>query len=157
MTDADRLGTQPPATGEQSLPGLSPASAKPPPTRRRILAVDDEPAFTRMLKLNLESTGRYEVVTVNWPEDALPAARKFQPELVLLDVFMPRMVGGDVATQLRKDPQFRTTPIVFLTAAIRSSTELVQEHAGVASDVAFIAKPASADEIIDAIEKHLPA
>ena len=131
------------------VPGIAPAGKK------RILVVDDEPAFTRMLKLNLEATGRYEVQAVNWPEDALPAAKQFQPDLVVLDVFMPRMVGGDVATLLRKEPQFRDTPIVFLTAAIRSSVELVQEHAGVASDVAYIAKPASTQEVVACIEKHL--
>ena len=122
--------------------------------KKRILVIDDEAAFTRMLKLNLDQTDRYEVRTVNWPEQALQTAREFQPDLVLLDILMPRMVGGDVAAQLRKEPNLKEIPIVFFTAAVKKS--IVEEHAGVIAGDPFIAKPASLEEVIACIEKHLP-
>ncbi len=122
--------------------------------RKRILVVDDEVGFTRLLKLNLEQTNRYEVRVANWAEDALPFAQEFRPDLVLLDVFMPRLLGGDVAASLRADRSLRSTPIVFLTAAV--SKLRVKEHGGVISGYPILAKPASVQEVIDKIEQRLP-
>jgi CheY-like chemotaxis protein len=121
---------------------------------KRILIVDDEVGFSRMLKLNLEQTGRFEARVVNVPEEALAAAREFVPDLVLLDVFMPRMSGGDVAAQLRQEPFFQGRPIVFFTAAVKKS--LVREHEGQIGGDSFLAKPASFEEVLAAIEQHLP-
>ena len=121
--------------------------------RKRILLVDDEIGFTRLLKLNLERTNDYEVRVENWPEDALTAAREFQPDLVLLDVVMPRMVGGDVAAKLQADASLKATPIVFFSAAV--GKQWVEEHEGVVGGFPFIAKPASVIEVIDCIEQHL--
>ena len=121
--------------------------------KKRILLVDDEVGFTRLLKLNLEQTNGYEVRVENWAEDALSAAREFRPDLVLLDVVMPRMIGGDVAARLRADASLKATPIVFLSAAV--GRKWVHEHEGIVSGFPFIAKPASVEEVIDRIEQHL--
>ena len=123
-------------------------------TKKRILVIDDEVGFTRMLKLNLEQTDRFEVQVVNEPEDALDTARTFLPDLVLLDVYMPRMSGGDVAAQLRKLPSFEGKPIVFFTAAVKKS--IVDDHAGVIGGDPFIAKPASLEDVLAVIDKYLP-
>ena len=122
--------------------------------KKRILLIDDEAGFTRMLKLNLEQTGRFEVRAVNWPEDALRVGQEFQPDLVLLDVLMPRMVGGDVAAQFRADPVLKAARIIFFTAAVRKS--IMEEHGGVVAGDPIIAKPASFEEVLAAIEKYLP-
>ena len=87
--------------------------------KKRILLVDDEKSFTNLLKLNLEETGSYEVRVENWAEDAYTAAKEFKPDLILLDIIMPRMPGGNVAAQIKEDTDLRNTPIVFLTAAVR--------------------------------------
>lgn len=121
--------------------------------KKRILLVDDEVSFTRLLKLNLEQTDGYEVRVENWAEDALTAAREFRPDLVLLDVVMPRMIGGDVAARLRSDASLKATPIVFLSAVV--GRQWVQEHEGIVGGFPFIAKPASVEEVIDRIEQHL--
>jgi CheY-like chemotaxis protein len=102
--------------------------------------------------LNLEQTGRYEVRAENWGEDALPAAREFQPDIMLLDIIMPRMPGGNVVAQFQADPELKDLPIIFLTAAIQRST--VAENDGIICDRPCIAKPASIEEIVDMIEKH---
>lgn len=120
--------------------------------KKRILLVDDEKSLTTLLKLNLEESGRYEVRVENWPEDALAAAREFKPDLVLLDLIMPRLPGGDVAAQIKADPALKDTPIVFLTAAVRKSQ--VEDHEGIICDHPCLAKPATADEVMAMIEKH---
>src|SRR6266542_5504920 len=85
---------------------------------KRILIIDDEPVVTEMLKINLEQIGKYVVCEENDPAQALAAARRVGPDLVLLDVMMPGMDGGDVASWLATDPQIREVPIIFLTALI---------------------------------------
>jgi len=118
------------------------------------MVVDDDVAFTRLLKFNLERTGKFSVRVENWAEDALPVAREFRPDLVLLDILMPREFGGNVAASFRADPELKQTPIVFLTATVRKAT--VDLHGGDISGYPFLAKPASVEEIIACIEQHLP-
>jgi two-component system phosphate regulon response regulator PhoB len=120
--------------------------------KKRILLVDDEKSLTNLLKLNLEETGNYEVRVENWPEDALEAARQFKPDLILLDIIMPRMPGGNVAAMIDADPQLAGTPIVFLTAAVRKHQ--VEENEGIISERPCLAKPASVDEVVAMIERH---
>ena len=73
--------------------------------KQRILVVDDEPGLTRMIKLTLEQTGRYEVRTENLGRNTLESAREFKPDLILLDVLMPGMLGSEIAAQLQLDPE----------------------------------------------------
>lgn len=120
--------------------------------KKRILLVDDEKSFTNLLKLNLEETGNYEVRVENWAEDAINAAKEFKPDLILLDIIMPRMPGGNVAAQIKEEPALKNTPIVFLTAAVRKHQ--VEENDGIICDLPCLAKPASVEAVIEMIEKH---
>lgn len=120
--------------------------------KKRILLVDDEKSLTTLLKLNLEETGNYEVRAENWPEDAISAARDFKPDLILLDIIMPRMPGGNIAALIDEDPELKGTPIVFLTAAVRRTQ--VEDNDGIICDHPCLAKPASIEEVIVMIEKH---
>ena len=122
--------------------------------KKRILIVDDEVGAARLLKANLEQTNRYEVRVENWPEDAATAARQFQPHLVLLDIIMPRMPGGNVAAAFEADPELKGIPIVFLTAAVRRHQ--IEENDGIICDHPCLAKPASVQQVIQSIEAHLP-
>ena len=122
---------------------------------KKILLVDDEQTFTRLLKLNLEQTGQFEVRAVNWAEDALGAAREFRPDAILLDVMMPRMFGGDVAAALRADPDLKVIPIIFLTAAVPKHRIL--EHEGRISDFPFLAKPVSVEQVIQCLNSAFSA
>jgi CheY-like chemotaxis protein len=120
--------------------------------KKRVLLVDDEESFTRLLKLNLERTGNYEVRVENWGGDALKAAKEFDPDVVLLDIIMPQMFGGDVASQFKRDPTLKDTPIVFLSATVKKPR--VAEHNGIIAGYPFIAKPAALEEVIEGIEKY---
>jgi CheY-like chemotaxis protein len=121
--------------------------------KKKVLLVDDEKSFTNLLKLNLEQIGRYDVRVVNWSEDALPAAKEFKPDIMLLDIIMPRMPGGNVVAQFEADPDLKNTPIVFLTAAVQRSR--VEEMDGIISGRPCLAKPATVEEIVAMIEKQV--
>src|SRR5688500_6463628 len=117
--------------------------------KKRVLLVDDEKSFTNLLKLNLEETGNYDVRVENWAEDALQTARDFQPDIVLLDIIMPRLPGGNVAAQFKEDPALKDIPIVFLTAAVRKHQ--IEENDGIICDHPCIAKPAPVETVIEFI------
>src|SRR5712671_3825381 len=120
---------------------------------KRILVVDDEPSVTRNLKLNLESSGGYDVFAENHAGNALAAARIFRPDLILLDVMMPGMDGGDVAARLRADPLLRDTPVIFLTALV--SNEETDGHEMVSGAEMFLAKPVDISELKKTVEDHI--
>ena len=118
----------------------------------RILLVDDEVDFTRLLRANLEITGVYEVQMENNPVRVLEAARAFKPDLVVLDFLMPGMDGGEVAAQLRGDSVLKNTPVLFLTAAVssRDVDSWVNKISG-----PCLAKPITPEDLIAWIELHL--
>lgn len=86
--------------------------------RTRILVVDDEAAMTRMVRRNLERTGRFEVREENHARRAVDAALDFQPQLILLDVLMPDMDGKQVADALREQAALARVPLLFLSALV---------------------------------------
>jgi CheY-like chemotaxis protein len=124
-------------------------------SKPRILLVDDEPAFTRVMRTYLEDTGRFEVRMENDPTRVLPAAREFRPHLVLLDVIMPDMDGGEVAAKLKADPGLKDVKVVFLTAIV--SKEDVSKHGQVIGGRPFLAKPVDAEALIARVEQELKA
>jgi CheY-like chemotaxis protein len=121
--------------------------------QRRILVVDDESSITRLLKLNLEQTGHYVVRTENSSKETLAAAEAFRPDLILLDVMMPGMDGGNLASVLRASPTTRDVPIVFLTAAV--TRQEVQARRGLIGGLPFLAKPVNLQEVLGCLERHL--
>lgn len=88
------------------------------PTKLRILVIDNEPASTRLVRLTLEKHNLFEVCEINDPTRAVAAAQRFQPGLILLDVEMPRMHGGEVAQALHAERGLAQVPIVFMTSLI---------------------------------------
>jgi len=118
--------------------------------KKKILVVDDESRITRMIQRNLEVTGNYEVQTENDSISALATARKFEPDLVVLDVMMPGMDGGEVLAVLREDPALHHLPVIFLTAIV---TQDETGHQG--KEIGgrfFLAKPVKTEDLIAAIE-----
>ena len=118
----------------------------------RVLLIDDEPSFTRMLRLNLERTGSFKVLCENTGAFGLTAARDFLPDMIFLDVIMPDVDGGEVAAQIHADPKLKDTPIVFLTAGVSKETTRAKPVIGGRT---FLAKPVSVEEVLRCIEKQL--
>ncbi len=86
--------------------------------KKKVLVVDDETGFTKLLKLNLEETGKYEVFCENDAVHALDTAHYVHPDIVLLDIVMPGKDGGDVAHEFEDDPELGEVPVVFVTALV---------------------------------------
>lgn len=122
---------------------------------RKILAVDDEPGITHMIKLNLEATGDYEVMEEHLGEKALSTARSYRPDLILLDVMMPDADGSDIAAAIREDPVLRHTKVVFLTAIV-SPAEVAPDGSAISGNI-FLAKPVRTEALIACIERELNA
>lgn len=123
---------------------------------RRILVVDDEVGFTKLLKMNLEKTGEYEVRVENESTKALNAVQEFLPDLVLLDIVMPGMDGGDVAAQLQDDPMLSNIPIIMMTALV-SQEETSQDAVAQAGAMNVLPKPVNMDVLIRCIEEAFPS
>jgi two-component system, OmpR family, response regulator len=121
--------------------------------KKRILAVDDRASNTRLVKLYLERTNDYVVREENDPKAALAAAEEFEPDLILLDVMMPGMDGGDLAVRFKASPKLNTVPIVFLTAAV--TKQEVQAGGGQVGGYPFLAKPLVLTEVIACLKHHL--
>jgi DNA-binding response OmpR family regulator len=120
---------------------------------KRILIVDDDTNATRMVKWALERTGHYQARELNDSTHVLDAARKFKPDLILLDVCMPGPEGVEVAFQIRADMEFQGTPIVFMTSLV-SEQEAMGDGTS-ASAFHFVAKPAKVQRMIACIERSL--
>ncbi|MFY9327880.1 MAG: response regulator [Georgfuchsia sp.] len=121
--------------------------------KKRILVVDDEPAMTRMLKLIFEQTGHYDVRIENLGRNAIATAREFRPDLMLLDVMMPGILGSEIAEKLQADPELRAIKIIFLTAMVSKNEELKSK--GQIGGHTFVAKPISADKLCRVVEEHI--
>lgn len=106
---------------------------------RKILIADDEPDILEILKFNLENEG-YEVYTAKDGDDALQKAGTVNPDLIVLDIMMPRKNGIEVCEILRKKTAFRETLILFLSALSDDGTQVKGFETG-ADD--YIHKPIS--------------
>ncbi|TIR45917.1 MAG: response regulator, partial [Mesorhizobium sp.] len=81
----------------------------------RILAVDDTPENLEILRMRLEANG-YEVVTAADGEEGLAKARELTPDLILLDIMMPKLDGISVVRMLKQDQSLRSIPVILVTA-----------------------------------------
>ena len=120
-----------------------------------VLVADDEPDILEILKYNLISAG-YSVITAKDGDDALEKAIIHQPQLIVLDIMMPKKNGIEVCERLRKIPQFKNTLILFLTALNDDFTQVKVFDTG-ADD--YISKPVSPKVFlsrVNALFRRLP-
>ena len=121
-------------------------------TKRKILIIDDETSITKLLKFALERSGRYLVQTENDSRNALTAVRAFLPDLILLDVNMPEISGGEISGALQEDASLKRIPVIFLTGMV--SQEETQSGLTISGRPAF-AKPIDLEKLIECVEKNL--
>src|SRR5574338_1532294 len=107
----------------------------------RILVVDDEVLYQHLVKVNLEAEG-YEVITASNGEEALEMVASKRPDLVILDVMMPRLDGWTTCERIR---QFSSVPIIMLTAKGEEQDRVRGLNVG-ADD--YVVKPFSATELV---------
>jgi CheY-like chemotaxis protein len=121
--------------------------------KKRVLVVDDLAGDTRLLKRFLERTNKYEVREENDARAALSAAEEFQPHLILLDILMPGMDGGELASCFRASPKLQAVPIVFLTAKV--SKEEVGLCGGRIGKYPILSKPIVLTEVSECLKQLL--
>jgi two-component system alkaline phosphatase synthesis response regulator PhoP len=114
---------------------------------KKILIADDEPDILEILQYNLAGEG-YQVITAKDGDEAIEKAKAFQPELIVLDIMMPRKNGIEVCNILRMQPAFGETLIIFLTAL---SDEKNQIHGLETGADDYISKPISPKVLISRV------
>ena len=118
---------------------------------KKILIVDDEPNIVISLEFLMKKEG-FAVAVANDGDEALGLVASFNPDLVLLDVMMPKKSGFEVCEALRADPQYAGLKIVMLTAKGRD-TEMAKGLA-IGAD-AYVTKPFSTRELVDKVKEML--
>jgi len=118
------------------------------PKVAKILVVDDEPDILEIISYNLRKEG-YEVKTAENGLEAVAAAKEFLPDMILLDVMMPKMDGMEACKQIRAVPSLKHCFILFLTAREEEFVEVLSFQAG-ADD--FLTKPIKPRALISRIE-----
>jgi len=119
---------------------------------KKILLVDDDRHIRIVVKDFLAARG-YEVLTAGSGPEALDMLATLKPDLVLLDIMMPGMDGGDVARIIRSDPETEGLPIAYLTAAVTERE--VQEAGGIIGGEKYISKSGPPHMFVEQIEACL--
>lgn len=122
-------------------------------SKHKILIVDDEVNLTKMLKLNLDETNKFDTRILNDAKLAIDLVKEFMPDLVLLDVMMPDIQGNEIADQILQDDEIKHIKIIFLTAIVTKNE--IPEDSKTIGGRKFIAKPVKADDLIATIEEVL--
>lgn len=120
---------------------------------RTVLVVDDDPQIVRVVEINLTQEG-YQIRTAGDGEAALAAVREERPDLVILDVTMPRMDGFEALKRLKADPALADIPVIMLTA--RAEDEEVFEGYGTGAKW-YLTKPFEPGELRRVVRQVLPA
>ena len=115
-----------------------------------VLICDDEPSLRELIRISLE--GPYEIAEADDGEESLAVAKRLRPDLVILDVMMPRRNGIEVLTELRRDESLADTPVIVLTAQPETREEALRHGADRVID-----KPFVPDDISSAVEEVLSA
>jgi CheY-like chemotaxis protein len=118
---------------------------------KRILICDDDPAILRVLQVNLEVEG-YTTLLAHHGEEALEVAAKENPDLIILDIMMPRLDGYQTCERLKADDSLKDIPVVFLSAKAQQSDIEKGKTYGVAD---YLTKPFDPDVLVETIERLL--
>ena len=119
--------------------------------QKRILICDDDPAILRVLQVNLEVEG-YETYLAHHGEEALQIANAEHPDLIILDIMMPRLDGYQTCERLKADDATKDIPVVFLSAKAQASDIEKGKTYGVED---YLTKPFDPDTLVETIERLL--
>ena len=118
---------------------------------KKILVVDDEVDLVKTIQFSLEVEG-YTVLVSNDGEDALSQARKESPDLILLDIMLPKLDGYKVCRLLKFDERYKHIPILMMTAKTQEKDKVLGMETGADE---YITKPFDMDELMEKIKEYL--
>ncbi len=119
---------------------------------KKILLVDDEIEVIDSLN-NILQKKSYEVFTATKGSKALELAQEYRPDIIILDIVMPGLLGGEVANKLSENPATANIPIIFVSGLnTKEDEKIMQENSG---NYHTLAKPITPEELLNAIEKVL--
>jgi DNA-binding response OmpR family regulator len=119
-------------------------------SKSKILVVDDDPKLSRLIATILSRAGGYDVCEENRPFAVLETARRYRPDVILLDVDMPGKDGGAVARELSEDSTLAGIPVVFVTSLISAS------EAGTHRGARYVAKPIDPQLLLNTVRGLCP-
>jgi len=120
-------------------------------TKKRILLVDDEVQLVEMMKMRLEANN-YEIITAYDGQEALEKARNEKPDLIILDLMLPKLDGYTVCRMLKFDEKYKSIPIVMFTARVQESDKKMGQEVG--AD-AYITKPFDPQALLSKIKEFI--
>ena len=120
-----------------------------PPASKRVLICDDDPVILRLLQVNLELEG-YDVLLAHDGEHAIEVATGEKPDLVILDIMMPRLDGYQTCERLMASEQTKGIPVVFLSAKAQQADIERGKEFGVAD---YLTKPFDPNDLIDIVQR----
>jgi len=120
--------------------------------KKKVLIVDDETDFLKIVKINLEETHNYEVLTLSSANDIVSQVHIFKPDIILLDILMPGIKGIEACEMLNKDFMGVRIPVIILSALDKDVDKLKTFKAGVMD---YLVKPIKKEDLISKIEKHV--
>lgn len=118
---------------------------------KKILIVDDEQDIVESLKFVLEGSN-YTCYCAYNGEDGLKLAREIMPDLIILDVMMPRINGYKISRLLKFDKKYKDIPILMVTARSQEEDKIIGEETGADE---YITKPFDLDDVIKTVQKYL--
>ena len=121
--------------------------------RFRILLVDDEPSIVKMVGKRLEVEG-FDVRVAMDGQEALDKARAEPPDLIVLDLMLPKLNGYEVCTMLKQDARYRNIPIILFTAKTQEKDEKLGIECGAN---AYVRKPFRGQELLEKIRMLIAA
>jgi len=120
-------------------------------SQAKILIVDDEPDLVETIRFSLELEG-YNVLVASNGEEGLNLARQEKPDLILLDLMLPKLDGYKVCRLLKFDERYKHIPILMLTAKTQEKDKILGKETGANE---YITKPFDMDELMEKIKAYL--
>lgn len=121
--------------------------------KKKVLVVEDDDSIRRIIEFCL-SKRNFDVVTAADGLDGLSKARSINPDIIILDLMLPKMPGEEVCKQIRKDKQLGRVPVIMVTAKGSDADKVIGKVIGANH---YIVKPFRVEELLENINRLVPA